>query len=212
VAAPYLDVARLQRVALTDPLTLAQNRRALLALLPDEGQLTGPLSVLLCDLDDFKHLNDRLGHAAGDEVLCALVRTMSSIVRRGDRTVRLGGEEFLLVLPGAPLDHALAVAERVRDAVASAALVPDSTITVSIGVAERLPGEGREALLQRAGDPPVAADPAGRASLPRRARARLAGVAHRIGTSRAAAAYRRRCAVRHRTITPPPRVPGILEP
>jgi diguanylate cyclase (GGDEF)-like protein len=150
VAAPYLDVARLQRVALTDPLTLAQNRRALLALLPDEGQLTGPISVLLCDLDDFKHLNDRLGHAAGDEVLCALVRTMSAIVRRGDRTVRLGGEEFLLVLPGAPLDHALAVAERVRDAVASAALVPDSTITVSIGVAERLPGEGREALLQRA--------------------------------------------------------------
>lgn len=150
IAAPYLDVARLQRLAWTDPLTLALNRRALQDLLPDAAAAGSAMSVLMCDLDDFKHVNDRLGHGAGDDVLRAVVRTMSSIVRRGDRTVRLGGEEFLLALPGVELAQALRIAERLREAVATPEVFAGGVITVSIGVAERRPGERRDSLLQRA--------------------------------------------------------------
>ncbi|APR81686.1 GGDEF family protein [Minicystis rosea] len=150
MATPYLDVARLQRVAHTDPLTLALNRRGLDELLPDDGDASDPISVLMCDIDDFKLLNDRLGHAAGDEVLRAVVRTLASVVRRSDRTVRLGGEEFLVALPGAPLTHALAVAERVRETMATTEIVPSARITLSIGAAARRPGERRDAFLRRA--------------------------------------------------------------
>lgn len=150
LAAPHLDVARLHRLARTDPLTMALNRRALDDLLPSDGGSAGALSVLVCDIDDFKHLNDRLGHAAGDDLLCAVVRALGTIVRRGDRTVRLGGDEFLLALPGAGLSHALLVAERVREAVTSADIHPATSITISVGVAERRAGEGRDAFLARA--------------------------------------------------------------
>jgi diguanylate cyclase (GGDEF)-like protein len=151
VAAPHLEVARLQRLARTDPLTAALNRRALDGLLPgEEDASTAPLSVAAFDIDDFKHVNDRLGHAAGDAVLQAITQTFAEVVRRNDRTVRLGGEEFLLVLPGASLAEAWAVAERVRDVVASREMAHGATLTVSAGVAERRPGEGRASLLARA--------------------------------------------------------------
>lgn len=148
LAAPYLDLARLSRVACTDPLTLALNRRALPSLIPDAA--AEPLAVVLCDIDDFKQLNDRRGHAEGDEVLCAVTRIISSILRRGDRTVRLGGDELLIALPRVGLDHALGVAERVREAVASHEIGARVVVTVSVGVAERRPGEDRDSLLGRA--------------------------------------------------------------
>jgi diguanylate cyclase (GGDEF)-like protein len=148
-AAPYIEVARLLRLSITDPLTSALNRRALDEVLPvsAEGE---PLSVIAVDIDRFKALNDRLGHAAGDEALRAVVQIMGSALRRTDRVVRLGGDEFLLVLPGVSLSGACAVAARVRALVSTTLVLPGAEITISAGVAERTPTEATELLLQRA--------------------------------------------------------------
>lgn len=150
-AAPYLDVARLSRLAITDPLTSALNRRALDQLLPQaEGERVLPICAVAIDLDRFKSVNDRFGHGAGDLALRAVVRLMTSVLRQSDRVVRLGGEEFLLVLPGVDRAGAQAIAERVRAAVAAADILPDARLTISAGVAEQAPGEDRDSLLARA--------------------------------------------------------------
>ncbi len=150
-AAPYLDVARLTRLAITDPLTSALNRRALERLLPQaEAERVEPLCAVAVDLDRFKSVNDRFGHGTGDLALRAVVRLMTSVLRQSDRVVRLGGEEFLLVLPGVDRAGAHAIAERVRATVAAADIVPGSRLTVSAGVAEQAPGEDRDSLLARA--------------------------------------------------------------
>lgn len=148
-AAPYIEVARLLRLSITDPLTSALNRRALEELLPSDAG-DEPLSVIAVDIDRFKALNDQFGHTAGDEALRAVVHVMGSALRRTDRVVRLGGEEFLLVLPGVALSAASVVAERVRALIATTVLLPGASITISAGVAERSPTEDREGLLQRA--------------------------------------------------------------
>jgi diguanylate cyclase (GGDEF)-like protein len=150
-AAPYLDVARLSRLAITDPLTSALNRRALEGLLPHaEAERVAPLCAVAVDLDRFKSINDRFGHGTGDLALRAVVRLMTSVLRQSDRIVRLGGEEFLLVLPGVDRAGAQAIAERVRAAIAAADILPDARLTVSAGVAEQAPGEDRDSLLARA--------------------------------------------------------------
>ena len=148
VATPYLDIARLHRLAITDELTLAFNRRALDAVLPREpNDVT--LSVALVDIDHFKSINDQLGHAAGDDVLRAVPRLLGSMLRRGDAVVRLGGDEFLLVLRGVAAAAAQQIADRACAAVAGSAIV-SAPVTLSVGVASRQPGETREALLGRA--------------------------------------------------------------
>lgn len=150
-AAPYLDVARLSRLAITDPLTSALNRRALEHLLPQaEGERVQPLCAVAIDLDRFKSVNDRFGHGTGDLALRAVVRLMTSVLRQSDRVVRLGGEEFLLVLPGVDRAGGHAIAERVRAAIGAADILPDARLTVSAGVAEQGPGEDRDSLLARA--------------------------------------------------------------
>ena len=151
VATPYLDIARLNRIALTDELTLALNRRALDALIPHAS--TAPdapvLSVALFDIDHFKVINDRLGHAAGDDVLRTVPQLLATMLRREDAIVRLGGDEFLLVLRGVTAEAAQQIAARACAAVAAAAILSEP-VTLSAGVAERAPGEPRNALLERA--------------------------------------------------------------
>ena len=150
VATPYLDVARLNRIAITDELTLALNRRALEALIPRDPPVgDAMLSVALFDIDHFKAINDRLGHASGDDVLRAVPRLLSTMLRRDDAVVRLGGDEFLLVLRGVDATVAMQIADRACVAVAGAAIVREP-VTLSAGVAERAQGETREALLERA--------------------------------------------------------------
>ena len=126
-------LTRLQELAERDALTGMANRRALRAFLRqrfDEG-----LAMLACDLDHFKAVNDRLGHQAGDEVLVRFAELLSGLARPSDLAVRLGGEEFALILPGADGTTALGVAERIRDRMS--ALFPDvpGGLSVSIGVA-----------------------------------------------------------------------------
>ena len=84
---------------------------------PDERPLD---ALLLCDLDHFKRVNDQLGHAAGDAVLQDVAYTMRAALRAGDSIYRVGGEEILVILPGAGRDDALEIAERLRRRCASA--------------------------------------------------------------------------------------------
>src|SRR5262249_18455437 len=95
-------------------------------------------------------VNDRFGHAAGDETLRAVAQVLTAGLRRDDRVLRIGGEEFLVVLPRVDCAAAAVIAERARERISKARVVPGHPITASVGVAEARPGETREALLARA--------------------------------------------------------------
>jgi diguanylate cyclase (GGDEF)-like protein len=129
-----------RRRSTLDPLTGLFNRNALdqrLAELdgqPSVGEGGGSYAMLLCDLDHFKQVNDRLGHAAGDAVLQDVAYTMRGVLRAGDSIYRVGGEEILVVLPGAGRGDAVSVAERLRRAVRERRPA-GVAVTLSIGVA-----------------------------------------------------------------------------
>ncbi len=128
---------------LTDPLTGAYNRRHLaqqLALLTRPGRaLDGVNALLAIDVDHFKAINDRHGHAAGDAALVALVAALSARKRQSDMLFRTGGEEFVLLLPRTSAHDAQQVAEALRLRIAGTDLLPDHPITVSIGVGVQQP-------------------------------------------------------------------------
>ena len=127
-----------------DPLTRALNRRFLPSILSREIGLANAekaaLSVMLIDVDHFKQINDTYGHQSGDEVLRQVAAAIMENVRPSDFVFRYGGEEFLVVLVETAADQAVAVAERVRHAVASNSIQlgnqPDVQVSASIGVAE----------------------------------------------------------------------------
>jgi diguanylate cyclase (GGDEF)-like protein len=150
VVAPHLQARRLARLAQTDSLTGLLNRHALENAIPEGAFTQRTLSIALVDLDHFKLVNDRHGHAVGDEALRAVAQELTSAVRTDDRVLRLGGEEFLLALPGASLQAATKLAEGARLRVRDGVRVGDGTVTISVGVAERRPGEPRDVLLARA--------------------------------------------------------------
>jgi diguanylate cyclase (GGDEF)-like protein len=134
-----------RRRSTLDPLTGLCNRNALEQRLAElDGQPTSEEeglshALLLCDLDHFKRVNDQLGHAAGDAVLQDVAYTMRATLRAGDSIYRVGGEEILVVLPGAAEAAATEIAERLRQAVRERRPV-GAPVTVSIGVAVARPG------------------------------------------------------------------------
>src|SRR5436305_1562079 len=132
---------RHKTAAMTDPLTGLLNRRAFLAdaesLLQQQVARDRPIAVLLIDLDHFKSINDRFGHAVGDKVLQIFAKATRAGLRQTDLVGRLGGEEFTVVLADDGIDNAYLVADRLRKAFAAAAAVVDGdTIyaTASLGV------------------------------------------------------------------------------
>ena len=141
-----LDNARLhgmvERQALVDGLTGLANRRAASDALHAEAaraqRLETPLSVVLADLDEFKDVNDVHGHAVGDEVLRVFAEVLRETLRESDVASRWGGEEFLLLLPGADEEGAAQLADRVRRGLAARNIpgVPGLRVTASFGVAE----------------------------------------------------------------------------
>ncbi len=141
--------------AMTDLLTGLFNRRAFLEaanrMIEQRGRKSQPVSVLMFDLDKFKSINDRFGHAGGDEALKVFASTAAANVRATDVVGRLGGEEFACVLPGNAED-ACVVAERLREAFQAAGVViagHQMGATVSIGVATAIPPVAIELLLAR---------------------------------------------------------------
>ncbi|MEO5900343.1 MAG: GGDEF domain-containing protein [Ilumatobacteraceae bacterium] len=126
--------------ASNDVLTGLPNRRVAMRVL---GRLHDGDSVAMIDLDHFKEVNDTLGHGAGDEVLRGFARALRMAIRASDTAGRIGGEEFLLLLPAASPDDALAVLDRLRLVWAE---IRPSPITFSAGVATVTDGAQREAL------------------------------------------------------------------
>ncbi|RZL03077.1 MAG: sensor domain-containing diguanylate cyclase [Rubrivivax sp.] len=153
-------VRRLEHLSHHDALTGLLNRRAIEYLLDREAQrlhrFGEPFTVLMVDIDHFKRINDRLGHAAGDAVLCAVSQALQAQAREVDRVARFGGEEFCVLLPHTLHEGALLAAERLRHAI-SQINIPwaDETITVTIssGLATANdPLETLSSLLRRADD------------------------------------------------------------
>ncbi len=139
--------------ALTDPLTGLFNRRgfsdATALVIARETQGAAPLSLLVFDLDHFKSINDRFGHAAGDEILKLFADVLKTTLRTTDISGRLGGEEFAALLPCSAVE-AVVAAERVRHAFAASGIVADEVpveTTVSIGVASAPYGTELAALM-----------------------------------------------------------------
>jgi two-component system, cell cycle response regulator len=154
---PPIQRARLERLAVTDDLTLTYNGRYLAQRMGEEIERSkrtrAPLSILWMDLDHFKVVNDSHGHVVGDRVLCTFVERVRVATRRVDILVRRGGEEFVLIMPGTTAPQAKVIAERVRAAMADAPfVVGDARIkqTVSIGVAAWDGRESPEGLQRRA--------------------------------------------------------------
>jgi diguanylate cyclase (GGDEF)-like protein len=143
-AAPVLgnlrNLALAETRAATDSLTGLANARAshdtLKRMVAQAFRGGSPLTAILLDLDHFKEINDRFGHARGDDVLAAVGALLDGTARESDFVGRLGGEEFLLLLPDTGGSDNLGVAEKIRDAV-SAITVPgvDRLITASLGLA-----------------------------------------------------------------------------
>lgn len=142
---------RLARAAMVDPLTGVANRRAFDAQLE---ALDHSAVLLIIDIDRFKDYNDLEGHRAGDDCIRRVARALAANVLRSDDLIaRYGGDEFAAILHDIDLDDAIHVAERIRRAVVDLAIPAHeegASITVSIGVAAFLPGEGAADLVRRA--------------------------------------------------------------
>ena len=146
-----------RKVALSDPLTGAFNRRLLDRLVRAEiGRLRRgdkPFCFVAIDLDHFKGINDTHGHDAGDVVLIRTAQVCRDLLRAQDTLFRQGGEEFGLLLPGTTLDEGLAAAERVRTAVAGQSIsLGDKVlrVTASLGVTQGLVDDEPDDILRRA--------------------------------------------------------------
>ena len=147
-----------RKEAQTDPLTGAANRLAIEARMRHElGRVSdgrGGLALLLVDVDHFKRVNDTYGHLVGDRVLVAIVQALASRVRREDLVGRWGGEELMVLLPGATLEAGLAKARAMVEAIAARPFALEDgrrvAFTISVGVAAARPGDDAASLVLRA--------------------------------------------------------------
>jgi diguanylate cyclase len=161
VSALESELKRLSDEVQTDQLTQIANRRGLIAAFGIEqaklerqsDQEPSQLALALLDIDNFKKLNDSLGHAAGDTALKSLAERVSQSLRPGDMVARYGGEEFVLMLPRTPLDEAQQVLTRLQRSLSMALFMhegKDVFVTFSAGVTLYRPGETLEVALDRA--------------------------------------------------------------
>jgi diguanylate cyclase len=153
------ELRKLSDEVCTDALTQVANRRGLMRAFATESARSeregpgAPLSVGLIDIDNFKKLNDALGHAAGDQALLALSAAVRDSLRPVDHLARFGGEEFVVLLPATPCSDAQRVLTRLQRSLSAALFMHDDKevfVTFSAGVTQWRPGEPLEAALERA--------------------------------------------------------------
>lgn len=154
------SLRRAEEATLKDPMTGIGNRRlfneAIQKAVNESNALKTPLSLIMCDIDHFKRINDTFGHAVGDEIIKALTRIIASSVRETDSVARYGGEEFAIILTGTGQQAAAATAECIRRQFGAKQFSIRKTnqkvgrITASFGVVEHSPGDDAETFVQRA--------------------------------------------------------------
>ena len=151
------DDRKMEELATVDGLTGLLNRRAFFERTETARALSirlqKPVALMMLDIDHFKRLNDRFGHATGDDALVVFAHTVRDVLREQDVMGRLGGEEFALAMPGTDLAGALQAAERLRSKVSDAPVLTDGNtymMTVSIGVVLIDPNEPINSALARA--------------------------------------------------------------
>jgi diguanylate cyclase (GGDEF)-like protein/PAS domain S-box-containing protein len=145
--------AELERRATVDAMTGCANRSSTIAFVDEVlTSTTRSAAVVFVDLDRFKAVNDRFGHAAGDDLLVAVAARLRAAVRDVDLVGRIGGDEFLVVCPDVDAREGMAIGERVLDALAMPFSLGDLTLSVSasVGIARSAAGEGSDALIARA--------------------------------------------------------------
>lgn len=144
---------KLQRQAVTDPLTGALNRTLLDDVMSQavaqSRRSNLPMSVVLLDLDGFKFINDKHGHEAGDQVLQAVTNILQSRCRAVDRLFRMGGEEFMLFLYNTSREGGLTIANELCRNIEAANLLEGHPVTISGGIATLLPDEGWQEMMIR---------------------------------------------------------------
>ena len=147
----------LEQLSATDGLTQLYNHRHFQAQFLREAKRVertgGPLCLLLVDVDDFKLLNDRLGHSVGDRVLQEIAKAMSGQIRETDYLARYGGEEFVLLLPQTGFDGGLALAEKVRGAIEALevpVIGPEGRVSATVSIGLALYARGPEATFDAA--------------------------------------------------------------
>jgi diguanylate cyclase (GGDEF)-like protein len=142
------------RAAQVDPLTGISNRQHILRLgedlLAESRALSQAMSVVVADIDHFKQINDRFGHHVGDETLVSFCTLLQQNLRERDCVGRIGGEEFLLLLPGTTIENGCRVLDRLREKSASLTIDNDVRVTFSAGIAEVRSGETLAIALKRA--------------------------------------------------------------
>jgi len=151
------ELAQMSALVREDPMTRSLNRRGLDDEFAREAsradRYRAPFSIAVLDVDNFKALNDLRGHQTGDEALIHLVKVAKEELRLTDHIARLGGEEFLIILPNTPLDEAAKIITRLQRSLTKKYFLDNNEkvlITFSAGVAERVQGESQEASIARA--------------------------------------------------------------
>lgn len=146
--------AAMELLAYEDELTGLRSRRGALEVLEHELRRDDRsglgVSVLVADVDRFKSINDQFGHAEGDRVLRDLAASVRRAVRHADCAGRIGGDEILVAMPETSIEDAALVADRLRDEVLRTVATENGPVSVSVGVATRLAGEGSDRLIARA--------------------------------------------------------------
>jgi diguanylate cyclase (GGDEF)-like protein/hemerythrin-like metal-binding protein len=159
-------ITELEKLSSTDRLTGAWNRahfdKTLQTELSRSARYRQPVALIILDIDHFKQVNDKFGHALGDEVLRELVKIVSMNIRTSDMLFRWGGEEFVILAPSTSYRSAASLAETLRAKIEPHKIETVGNITISLGVAEHVSGESENAWFRRADEALYAAKNSGR--------------------------------------------------
>ena len=143
----------LEKLSITDPLTSIYNRRKFNKLLASEVERSKRyqtnLSIIMCDIDHFKKINDTYGHDVGDEALKVFSEKINENIREVDMFARWGGEEFMILMPNVSIDDACSVAEKLRKVITSTEVKKLDSITASFGVTDLHEDETAESFIKR---------------------------------------------------------------